>query len=289
MYKLIAIDLDGTLLNSYGEITKENRQAVEHALNKGVKVILASGRDPKTMEKISLDLGITDYLIAGNGASIYDIQLGKNIYEKYIKKEKALKIIKMCKENSIFLNLYTDKGIIAESLNYNVKVFNSENNSKPLEKQTNIEIVKDIYQYTQENEMNILKIIICDNSKIVFGHIREKLKKIKDVEVLEVEHMSKKIIKIGTEEFEVEYFYTEITSENVNKWDAIEFLINILGIKKQEVICIGDNMNDKKMIENCGVGIVMKNSALYIKKIGDFITEDHNSNGVEKAIYQYIK
>ncbi len=48
-------------------------------------------------------------------------------------------------------------------------------------------------------------------------------------------------------------------------------------------------MNDKKMIENCGLGIVMKNSALYTKKIGDFITEDHNSNGVEKAIYQYIK
>lgn len=289
MYKLIAIDLDGTLLNSYGEITKENREAIKYALNKDVRVILASGRDPKTMKKMSLDLGISDYLIAGNGASIYDIKLEKNIYQKYIQKEKALKIIKMCKENSIFLNLYTEKGIITESLKYNVKVFNSENNSKSLEKQTNIEVVKDIYEYTQNNDIHILKIIICDESKIIFNNIIQKLKKIKGIDVLDVEHMSKKIIKIGTEEFGIEYFYTEISSKNVDKWYAIEYLINILKIDKKDVICIGDNINDKKMIENCGRGIVMKNSALAVTGIGDFITEDNNSNGVAKAILHYIK
>lgn len=289
MYKLIAIDLDGTLLNSYGEITKENKEAIQYALNKNVRVILASGRDPKTMKKMSLDLGITDYLIAGNGASIYDIKLEKNIYEKYIPKEKALKIIKMCKENSIFLNLYTDKGIITESLNYNVKVFNCENNAKSIDKQTNIEIIKDIYEYTQNNDMHILKIIICDESKIIFNNIIQKLKKIKGIDVLDVEHMSKKVIRIGTEEYEVEYFYTEISSKNVDKWYAIEYLINILKIDKKDVICIGDNINDKKMVENCGTGIVMQNSALDVAGIGDFITEDNNSNGVAKAILHYIK
>lgn len=289
MYKLIAIDLDGTLLNSYGEITKENKEAIQYALNKNVRVILASGRDPKTIKKMSLDLGITDYLIAGNGASIYDIKLEKNIYEKYIPKEKALKIIKMCKENSIFLNLYTDKGIITESLNYNVKVFNCENNAKSIDKQTNIEIIKDIYEYTQNNDMHILKIIICDESKIIFNNIIQKLKKIKGIDVLDVEHMSKKVIRIGTEEFEVEYFYTEISSKNVDKWYAIEYLIDILKIDKKDVICIGDNINDKKMVENCGTGIAMKNSALDVAGIGDFITEDNNSNGVAKAILSYIK
>ena len=160
MYKLIAIDLDGTLLNSYGEITQENRKAIKYALKNNVEVVLASGRDPKTMEKISLSLGINNYLIAGNGASIYDIKQEKNIYEKFIKQEKALKIIQICKENSIFLNLYTDKGIITENLNFNVKVFNSENTHKALEKQTNIEVVNDLYQYTRDNKLNILKIII---------------------------------------------------------------------------------------------------------------------------------
>lgn len=288
MYKLIAIDLDGTLLNSYGEISQGNREAIEYALKNDVEVVLASGRDPKTMEKISLNLGINNYLIAGNGASIYDIKQEKNIYEKFIKQEKALKIIQICKDNSIFLNLYTDKGIITESLNFNVKVFNSENTHKALEKQTNIEVVNDLYQYTKENKLNILKIIICDESKIIFNNIIQKLKMIGGVEVLDVEHMSRKKIRIGTEEIDVEYFYTEISSKNVDKWNAIEFLIEKLQIKKEEVICIGDNINDKKMVENAGVGIAMGNSALSVNNIGDFITEDNNYDGVKLAIYKYI-
>lgn len=288
MYKLIAIDLDGTLLNSYGEISQGNREAIEYALRNNVEVVLASGRDPKTMEKMSLNLGIKNYLIAGNGASIYDIKQEKNIYEKFIKQEKALKIIQICKENSIFLNLYTDKGIITESLNFNVKVFNSENTLKALEKQTNIEVVKDLYQYAKENQLNILKIIVCDESKIIFNNIIQKLKMIGGVEVLDVEHMSRKKIRIGTEEIDVEYFYTEISSKNVDKWNALEFLMEKLGIKKEEVMCIGDNINDKKMVENAGVGVSMKNSALSVNEIGDFITEDNNSDGVKIAIYKYI-
>ena len=288
MYKLIAIDLDGTLLNSYGEISQGNREAIEYALRNNVEVVLASGRDPKTMEKMSLNLGIKNYLIAGNGASIYDIKEEKNIYEKFIKQEKALKIIQICKENSIFLNLYTDKGIITESLNFNVKVFNSENTLKALEKQTNIEVVKDLYQYAKENQLNILKIIVCDESKIIFNNIIQKLKMIGGVEVLDVEHMSRKKIRIGTEEIDVEYFYTEISSKNVDKWNALEFLMGKLGLKKEEVMCIGDNINDKKMVENAGVGVSMKNSALSVNEIGDFITEDNNSDGVKIAIYKYI-
>ena len=289
MYKLIAIDLDGTLLNSYGEITKENKQAIQYALDKGVDVILASGRDPQTMKKISLDLGIKNYLIAGNGASIYDIQKEENIYEKYIEKTKALSIIKLCQENSIFFNVYTDKGIITESLNYNVKVFNSENTHKANEKQTNIEVVTNIYDYIETMDFHILKIIICDHSQIIFNNIIQKLKKINGINVLDVEHMSKKIIQVGTEEVEVEYFYTEVTSREVDKWDAIEYLLPKLQLTKEKVICIGDNVNDKKMVENAGVGVAMGNSALATQKIGDFITEDNNQNGVAKAIYQYIE
>lgn len=288
MYKLVAIDLDGTLLNSYGDISNENKEAIKYALNKGVEVVLASGRDPLTMQKISKELEIKNYLIAGNGASVYDIKAQKNIYENFIDTNKALKIIKMCKENSIFFNLYTDKGIITESLNFNVKVFNSENNHKASEKQTNIEIVKDIYEYAQNNPLNILKIIICDDSKIIFNNISQKLKQIKGIEVLDVAHMSRKIIRVGTEEVEIEYYYTEVSSKDVDKWNAIEYLINTLQIKKEEVMAIGDNINDKKMVQNSAVGVAMGKSALAIKNIGDFITEDNNSNGVEKAIYQYI-
>jgi Cof subfamily protein (haloacid dehalogenase superfamily) len=288
MYKLIVMDLDGTLLNSYGEVSLENRKAIQYALEKNVELVLASGRDSKTIEKLSLELGIKNYLISGNGASIYDIKEQKNIYENFIDKEKALKVAQICKENSIFFNVYTTNGIITESLDYNVKVFNNENNNKPNDKKTNIEVVKDIYNYIEENEPKILKIIICDNSKIIFNNIMEKLRDVKNIEILNVEHMSRKILRIGTEEVGVEYFYTEITNKNANKWSAIEYLIKLLKITKEETICIGDNINDYEMVKNSGLGIAMKNSALEKEKIAKYITEDNNSNGVGNAIFKYI-
>ena len=165
---------------------------------------------------------------------------------------------------------------------------NNENNNKPNDKKTNIEVVKDIYNYIEENEPKILKIIICDNSKIIFNNIMEKLKDVKNIELLNVEHMSKKILRIGTEEVGVEYFYTEITNKNANKWSAIEYLIKLLKITKEETICIGDNINDYEMVKNSGLGIAMKNSALEKEKIAKYITEDNNSNGVGNAIFRYI-
>lgn len=288
MYKLIAIDLDGTLLNSYGEITEKNKDAIKYALDKTVEVVLASGRDPKTMEKISNELGIEKFLIAGNGATVYDMKEGKNIYENFLEIDKALEIINICKSNSIFFSVYTTEGIITESINYNIKVFNNENSYKPNKKRTNIEVVGDIYEYVQDRRPNILKVIVCDESRIIFNNIIEKLKNIRDVEVLNVEHMSRKIIRIGTEEHKIEYYYTEVTNKDANKWPAIKFLAQRLDIKDEEIICIGDNMNDLEMIENAGLGIVMKNSALEQFYIADFITEDNNSDGVGEAIYKYI-
>lgn len=288
MYKLIAIDLDGTLLNSYGEVSKENRKAIEYAMKMGSRVVIASGRDTDSVKKISLDLGINDYLIAGNGANIYNIKNNKNMYENFLEKEKALKIIDICKNNSIFFNVYTDNGIITENINYNVKVFNSENNFKPIDKQTNIEIVSDIYEYIKNNDFKILKIIICDDNNIIFNRITDKIGKINNINILEVEHMSRKIIKDGTNDIKMEYFYTEISNENADKWDAIEILIKELNIENKEVMCIGDNENDRKMIQNAGLGVSMGKSALASKNIGNYITDSNNDDGVAKVIYKYI-
>ena len=78
--------------------------------------------------------------------------------------------------------------------------------------------------------------------------------------------MSKKVIKSGTDEVPVEYCYTEITNENVNKWNAIEYIMKELNITKEEVIAIGDNINDKEMIENAGLGVAMGNSTRSYKR-----------------------
>ena len=96
MYKLIAIDIDGTLLNSYGEVSLENKNAIDLALKKNIEVVLASGRMPKAILPIAHEIKANKYLISGNGAQIYDIQNDKIVYSNYMSKEKVLEIIENC-------------------------------------------------------------------------------------------------------------------------------------------------------------------------------------------------
>ena len=83
-----------------------------------------------------------------------------------------------------------------------------------------------------------MKIFICDSTQSVFNSIIKKFDGVQDLEVLDVSHMSRKVIKQGTEDVNIEYFYTEISLKDVDKWTAIEYLINKINIKKEEVIAI---------------------------------------------------
>lgn len=285
MYKLIAIDLDGTLLNSYGIVSERNKLALMQAREQGAEIVIASGRSTNSVKNIANDLAICNYIICGNGSLIYDLQKDEIIYDKFIDKKKVLQIIEICEQNSIYYNIYTENMVIAKTLNNNVLFYHQENASKPDNKKTKINLVQNIYEYVEKLEnQNILKITVSDNDSIIFNGIIRKLREIKDIDVLDVAHMSRKVIKNGTEEVSLEYFYTEITSKNVDKWFAIEYLINKLNIKKEEVMTIGDNVNDKIMIENAGCGVAMGNSAPYIKEIADVVVADNNQDGVAEAI-----
>ena len=288
MYKLIAIDLDGTLLNSKGEVSERNRLAINQAIVQSVEVVLCSGRVRGSIENIAADVGANNYIISGNGAEVYDVKNKKVLYQKFISKERTLEIAKFCEENSIFYSVHAENTIIASSLKHNILVHNSENSKKPIEKRTNINITENIYEYLKNSEYDSFsKITICDATEAIFRGIVEKLRKIKDIEVLDVAHMSNKTIEIQGETHNLQYYYTETTAKNVNKWNAIEKLIEKLNIKKEEVVTIGDNVNDKEMLENAGLGIAMGNSAPYIKKIGDIVVTDNNSDGVAEAIIHH--
>lgn len=285
MYKLIAIDLDGTLLNSYGQISEKNKIALQEAQKNGSEIVLSSGRSSNSVKNLANEIGNTKYIICGNGSLIYDLQKEEIIYDKFIDKKKALQIIQICEENSIYYNVYTENMVIAKTLDNNVLFYHQENANKPEIKKTKINIVENIYNYVEnlENE-NILKFTISDKSSIIFNSIIKKLREIKNIDVLDVAHMTRKIIKAGTEEVSLEYYYTEITSENVDKWNAIEWLADKLNIRREEIMAIGDNVNDKLMIENAGMGVAMGNSAPYVKEVADKVVSSNNEDGVAEAV-----
>ena len=288
MYKLVAIDLDGTMLDSFGQVTENTKKVIQKTIEKGTDVIIASGRPIDSIKTIAKEIGSNKYFIAGNGALIYDIQKDEVLYKKYMNKQKVLEIIKICEENSISYNVYTEKTILATVLKYNVLYYYKENLKKQEDKRTHINIVENMYEYIQKMpEEKFLKITICDDSKAIFQSIIRKLEKISDIEILDVSHMSRKVIEQGTESIPIEYYYTEISSKDVDKWNAIEFLISKLNIKKEEVITIGDNINDKKMIEQAGLGIIMGQSMPQLKEIADYVTTSNTEEGVAKALSKF--
>ncbi len=290
MYKLVAIDLDGTLLNSYGKVSEANSQAIERAIKKGAEIVLCSGRALASVRSLADEVGIENYIICGNGSLIYNIKNEKIIYNNFIEKEKILQIIQICEENSIYYSICTSNNIITKSLNYNVLFYNQENEKKPDNQKTNINIVQDIYKYVKERqEEDYLKINICDDHNVIFNGIIKKLKTINKIDVLDVAHMSSKMIKYGTKEMKIEYYYTEIINQNVNKWKAIEYLVDELKISREDVIAIGDNINDKEMLENAGLGVAMENSAPYIKEFANIVTLDNNLDGVAEILNKYIE
>lgn len=284
MYKLAAIDLDGTMLNQYGIVTQRTKQAIERAQQRGIEVIIASGRPMDSIKAIAEEIKSEKYFISGNGAIIYDIQNDEIIYENTLKKQKTLDIIKICEENSIYYNIYTEKEIIAKNLQCNVLYYHKENLNKEEKNKTHINIVENIYDYIVDRDEKVVKITICDNNQVIFNSIMRKLKEIEEIEVLEVSHMSRKIIRQGSVEVPIEYFYTEISAQNVDKWNAIEFLKEKMQIKTEEIVAIGDNVNDKKMIENAGLGIAMGESTPVIKNVANQITGSNNEDGVAQAL-----
>ena len=288
MYKLAAIDLDGTMLNQYGLITQRTKEAIENAQKNGIEIVIASGRPTDSVKTIAKEINSDKYFISGNGAIIYDITNDEIIYENVLKKSKALDIIRICEENSIYYNIYTEKEIIAKNLQCNVLYYHKENLNKEEKNKTHINIVENIYDYISNRDEKVVKITICDGHKAIFNSIMRKLKEISDIEVLEVSHMSRKMIRQGTEEIPIEYFYTEISAKNVDKWNAIDFLKEKMLIDTNEIIAIGDNMNDKKMIENAGLGIAMGESTPVVKEVADQITDTNLEDGVAKALEKLV-
>lgn len=244
---------------------------------------------PNSVKSLAKEIGADKYIICGNGTFIYDLQKEEIIYDAFLEKSKVLEIIKICEENSIYYNIYTEDSVLTKTLSYNALFYDNENSKKPIEKRTNINIVENIYKYVEESsKINILKMTICDRDKVIFSSILKKLKMIPKIDVLEVEHMSRKNIKNGCIDISLEYYYTEITKENANKWTAIEFLMQKLDVKKEDVMAIGDNVNDIEMVKNAGLGVAMGESMLETNGIGDVFVSNNDLNGVAQAINSYI-
>ena len=284
MYKFIAIDIDGTLLNSKSILTEKTKEVLRKATANGVYIVLTSGRLTDNVKKFCDDIGANKYLIAENGASIINLQTNELEYSKYMSKNVVNNVLDVCDENNIYYMVYTNKELIVKSIKHMTMFFYKQNYNP----NARIKTIVAGRDYIDEVRDNFTKLMICDEDRAIYNNIIAKLSKISEIDVLPVPHISTKKLEIDGKKTKIEYSYADICAKGTNKWNAIKELIDKLGIKPEEVIAIGDNINDIKMIENAGLGVAMDNGSPHVKALADVIAPSNDSDGVAYIVEKYV-
>ena len=266
MYKLVAIDMDGTLLNSEKKISDRTKEAIHKARQMGVTVVLATGRPIEGVSRYLEELNMyteKDYVLSYNGSLVQKTS-NKEIIGKIALKGSDLHYL----EN------------LSNELNVNIHAFHEEKglitpkNSKYTEVEANIneiEIHEMSFDNVKENDV-IIKAMMIDEPEIL-GPAIDKLPK---------EIYEKYTVVRSTP------YFLEFLNKESNKGVGVELLAKHLGIKQEEVIAVGDAGNDLHMIEYAGLGVAMGNAFDEIKEIADYTTDSNNEDGVAKVIEKFI-
>lgn len=269
-YKLVCIDLDGTLLTDKKTITKENIETIRKASSLGINICIATGRIYKFVDHIKETLGNKIKVIASNGGII--LKDDESLSFKALSYEEILRLKNLTKDYNVDIYLNTENEIISEKSIPNTYSYKVINNG--LEDKYKVNIVEN-YHFENLKDDKKYKIVkaICIN--------KEDLNEVKKVRQLLEE----------TNEFEIssaEHHYCEINSKGVSKGKAVEELAKNLKIDIKEVMCIGDGGNDIEMLKRAGISIAMKNGMEDVKSLVNYITEDNNNSGVAKAIEKFV-
>ena len=275
VHKMVCIDMDGTLLSSRKKISQANKDAIKKVYDKGVEVVVTTGRIYNNAEYYSNLLGVKSPVIAANGAVVKSKVDSKILYENPIKMEECIKLIDLLYEMKLLFHFYTLDGIFCNNALTKIAT------KAYMTKQVGYENLKINYhvikskekwkEFFKENNNKITKCIIFSISPNTIVKCKERLKALDG------------IVYFGAGKRSI-----EINNRGVSKGNAVKALAEKYGIKREEIICIGDNENDLSMIEYAGLGVAMGNAIDSVKEIADYITSTNDDNGVAKALIKFF-
>lgn len=266
--KLIALDLDDTLLNDNREIPENTILALRKCAEKGIYVVLCSGRAEDGILPFVRKLEIAGtqagkFLIAINGCSVFDLHSRTQIYKKIVPTEVLLHCDDEAEKMGLDSEIYTPDTIFYAKETKWTRLDVDLCHLKG-------EVVKDYKKLLEKGSCKML--IPGEPEKLII--LQEKLKK----------DLGEKAVI-----FTSKPYFLEILPPNCGKGEAISWLANHIGIDIKNCMGFGDSMNDESMIKLCGYGIAMENGLDYIKNIADFVTEkDNNHGGVGDFIEKYV-
>lgn len=270
-YKLVACDLDGTLLNDNSSVSKENLKAIEKINKSKIIFALVTGRTLFEIPQELLECDDIRYIIYSDGAVAYDKRLKKEIFCKYISTGTALKIYHLLKKYDAMIEIYESTHPVTEATNLNSKsydYFNIDRDYRPVIDKTRIG-VEDLEEYIKENRR-------IEIFNIFFKHLEERDECAKilkgDFDICVTTSMDNNI---------------EITAQAVSKGKALERLCNHLRIDGRNVIAAGDSLNDLSMFDYAGTPLSAGNAQQYVKEYtGNTICT--NNEHIAKYIWENI-
>jgi Cof subfamily protein (haloacid dehalogenase superfamily) len=282
--RLIATDMDGTLLNELGAISKENREAIKAAQAKGIKVIVATGRSYKEAVQPLQEAGITCPIICVNGAEIRDDQ-GKKVKSVPLSREKYHAAATILRDAEVYFEMYTNGGTYSNSrekaLQTMMDYLKSAYPDYPEEEirakmdlrfsKESFFVVEEYEQIIEQEGVEIYKLLVFSNEQAILEAIAKKLQKI---EGIAVSASAKNNL--------------EITNAGAQKGIALAEYAAQQGIALEDTMAIGDNFNDLSMLSIVGFSVAMGNAEDEIKEKCSFVANRNDRHGVAHAIQELV-
>lgn len=258
--KIVFLDIDGTLTNSKKRLTFKTKRAVKKLVNKGIIVILSTGRNALYTINMSKKTYASKMIIFSNGSAVYDYENSKLIYGELILYKDLKKIYNFCKRRKIGIIFNTVDDVY---VNKYVKDFDEK--------------TKKISDYKMLKDLQVVQITFRIDTKDDAKRCKEFVKELE----LKISYLSKGFS-------EDKFNSIDVNSVRVSKGKAVRFLLKYFNIKKEDSLCIGDYSNDINMFKECGYKVAMKNASSDIKDMADYITLSNDDNGVAYFINNYL-
>jgi hypothetical protein len=287
MIKLIVSDMDGTLLNEHMEISNANASAIKRAQEQGIHFSIATGRDYPMASPLLKEHTIICPLIAQNGAQYFD-GTGKNLYNIGLEKKTVRQMLDIFSQyDSLHEELMTSKGIFSDNkdqreemlasmlsdMNPDITFEEALETAKKRVDEMPITYVDDYSDVLNDQSLVVLKVAVhTKKGKALLDPLKEKL--YEAVPDLAITASSERNL--------------EINHKNAQKGLAVAKLARKLGLKADQVMTIGDNINDISMLKWAKYSVAMENAAPEAKEAANYLTSSNRKNGVAEAITRVL-
>ncbi|MBE7064960.1 MAG: HAD family phosphatase [Ruminococcaceae bacterium] len=261
-YKMLAVDMDGTLLTHEKIITKRNFDALMKAKEKGVLTVVSTGRAVAGVDIYDEIVALESPVILCNGAEIVKFPEGNLLFKQAFERDVAEKVISEGLKRNTTLCIWSNGKLYANVYNDNVRIYEGYSRGRA-------EILSDM---TPVLDAGITKIVWYDEPEKITAYLSEMKSFFGN---------TSSCVRTAPE-------FLEFFDPTVSKATAVEAIAADYGIKNEEIICIGDGYNDVEMIKLAGLGVAMGNAPDDVKSLADFVTETNANDGVAFVIEKFI-